>query len=212
MAEPRQYEREAAERGGDGGADPRPLQPASRGSGPLLERDYWALLDAPDLTPQAVASLVAQRFAELAPPALVRFHRRGGDGELRVGDELALKVVGAGEYGVRVVHRNAISITLATLEGHPEAGRITFGAYRHRSGGVIFHIRSRARSASRAGYLGFLLAGDPMQTNTWTDFVNRVAATAGRGVVGVVHVEKRTADEEPGDAAMDAPTFLAVAD
>ena len=57
------------------------------------------------------------------------------------------------------------------LTGHPEAGRITFGAYRTVDGDVVFHIRSRACSSSLFNYLGFLVGGDPMQTATWTDFV-----------------------------------------
>lgn len=191
-------------RTGSGG----PLQPATAGSGPLLERDYWAVIAGEDLDPKAVVSLVARRFAEFAPPSLVRFHRHGGDEELEVGEELTVNIVGAGACGVRVIHRDEGSLTIGTLKGHPEAGRITFGAYRHRSGEVLFHIRSRARSDSRFGRLGFLFAGDPMQTGTWADFVNNVAATAGAGVDGMIHVEKRHVTDEPGDEAMNGPTFI----
>jgi hypothetical protein len=60
--------------------------------------------------------------------------------------------------------------------------------------------------------VGFLFAGDAMQTTTWTDFINRVAATAGSGVVARVHVEKRRAEVEPGDVACDRPTFIARGD
>jgi hypothetical protein len=114
-----------------------------------------------------------------------------------------------------VVHTCPCSITLATLEGHPEAGRITFGAYRDAHGRVVFHIRSRARSSSLFSYLGFLLGGNPMQTATWTDFVNNVATTCGNGVVGPVHATTRVLapdEREPGDETMDCPTFVAEGD
>ena len=99
--------------------------------------------------------------------------------------------------------------------GHPEAGRITFGSYRNDAGDVIFHIRSRARSSSIFTYVGFLVGGDPMQTESWTVFVNNVAVACGTGVEGEVHAETRVVPKEewePADESMDAPTFVALAD
>jgi hypothetical protein len=184
------------------------IQLQRSGYGPLLERDHWAVIDAAAPGPAELIDTLVERFAELAPPDLVRFRSRGA-GPLAVGDELAVRITGTGEFGVRVVHRDSQSFTLATLAGHPEAGRITFGAYHNTRGGLVFHIRSRARVSSRLRFLGFLLAGDPMQTNTWTDFVNRVAGTFGRGVLGRVHAEKREVEAEPGDESADRPTFIA---
>ena len=185
------------------------LQPESDGSGPLLERDYWAVLEGEDLTPQSLAAMLATQFSDFAPPELVRFHRKHGSGELQVGDELEVDIRMAGDFDVRVIHRDENSLTIGTLEGHPEAGRITFGAYPNDRGDIVFHIRSRARAGSRKKFFGFLFAGDPMQTNTWSDFINRVAATAGAAIVGAVHAEKRKVEVEPGDRRMDRPTFIA---
>jgi hypothetical protein len=68
-------------------------------------------------------------------------HHAGGGkpGTLEVGDELDIHIRLAGDARVRVVHTCPCSITLATLEGHPEAWRITFGAYRDANGHVVFH-------------------------------------------------------------------------
>ena len=184
----------------------KPQLPAD-GSGPLLERDYWAVIEA-DVGPRELADRVAADFEAYPPPALVRFRRRE-DRPLEEGAEMDVEIFGAGTFGVRVVHRDANSLTLATLLGHPEAGRITFGAYRHRRGGVVFHIRSRARASSRHRYLGFLVGGDPMQTTTWSDFIDRLAAALGGTVRGAIHVEKRRVGEERGDRRVDAPTFIA---
>jgi len=186
---------------------------ASEGSGPLLQRDYWAVIANCRLTPNGVADLVATDFCSLAPEDLVRFSHCGPppQGPLEVGDELDVAIRLAGECRVRVLHKNANSITLGTLKGHPEAGRITFGAYRNPLGDVIFHIRSRARSSSPARYAGFVAAGEPMQTSTWTDFVNQLANRAGDGVLGAVHVETSEIDEEPDEPeTLCSPTFLAV--
>jgi len=193
------------------------LQPASAGAGPLVQRDYWAVIRESRCPPSAVVRLVASRFPELPPPDVVVFerHQAGNPGALEVGDELDIRIRLAGPARVRVVHMCKCSITLATLKGHPEAGRITFGSYRAADGNVVFHIRSRARSRSLFTYLGFLVSGDPMQTTTWTDFVNNVAVTCGDGVAGSVHAETRTLDPhelEPGDETMDCPTFVADSD
>lgn len=191
------------------------LQLSSQGAGPLLERDYWAVLREPRVGPAGVVDIVARHFEDFGPPSLARFRRRDeNDGEdgLRPGDELTVDIRMAGSFGVRVVHRDSNSLTLGTLDGHPEAGRITFGAYRNLRGDVVFHIRSRARAKSRTRLAGFLFAGDPMQTSTWGDFINRVAISVGDGVIGAVHVEKRSVDDEPGDRTMDAPTYRATGD
>jgi hypothetical protein len=192
------------------------LQSALQGYGPLLQRDYWAIIDSCRFRPSEVIALVTLRFIELPPPDLVAF-RLSGDPErpLETGDELDIHIRMAGACRVRVVHKDACSLTLATLEGHPEAGRITFGAYRNDRKDVIFHIRSRARSSSVSKYFGFLTGGDPMQTSTWTDFVNNVAITCGDGVVGWIHAETRELDAEEleaGDKALDRPTYIARGD
>lgn len=192
----------------------RHRQPSAGGAGPLLQRDYWAIIRDCRLRPSEVMRLVARRFPEFSPAEYAAFESAdGSDEELRVGDELSVRIRMAGTSRVRVLHRDRTSLTIGTLEGHPEAGRITFGAYRNDYGHVIFHIRSRARSRSERDAIGFQILGDPMQTNTWTDFVNRVAATVGAGVVGVIHTEKRRVRERPGDADSPvSPTFIARAD
>jgi len=160
---------------------------------------------------------VASQFHELPPGEVVLFTREqaGEPAALEVGDELDIRIRMAGEARVRVVHTCPCSLTLATLQGHPEAGRITFGAYRNPDRDVVFHIRSRARSRSLFTLMGFLVGGNPMQTTTWTDFVANVAATCGSGVKGDVHADTRRLSEDEAEAAdetMDAPTFIAEAD
>ncbi len=127
-----------------------------------------------------------------------------------MGDRLDVSIRMAGKFGVRVLHRNANSITLGTLTGHPEAGRTTFGAYRNANRDVVFHIRSRARSSSGARYVGFLAVGDAMQTNTWTDFIDRLASAVGKGVAGSTHVEVKTLEvDERDEEATAGPTYVA---
>lgn len=181
---------------------------ATTGHGPLLQRDYWAVIEDCTLRPSQFGAMLASRFAEFAPAELVEFaSARGREAALEVGDELVVRIRMATECGVRVLHANPNSLTLCTLRGHPEAGRITFGAYPDERGDVVFHIRSRARSSSAAHYAGFLALGEAMQTNTWTAFIDRVAHTVGRGVRGRIHIETRRLDVHEDDE--DQPTYVA---
>ena len=186
---------------------------AAAGVGQLIQRDYWAIVDDSRLRPNEVIGEVAARFWEFAPEDLVRFAPAGELGRrgLQVGDELEVDIRLAGSCAVRVVHRDACSLTLATLEGHPEAGRISFGAYRHEDGRVIFHIRSRARASTTAGLAGYRVVGEPMQTTTWTDFVERVAVAVGRGAADYVFEESQYDEDVDGDED-DGPTFIARGD
>lgn len=188
------------------------LQPASEGEGELLQRDYWAVLKDPKFDLHGVARELIEHFEHFAPPDLVRFKRGGGAGKaLARGDELEVHISPAGSFGVRVVDTNSLSLTLATDDGHPEAGRITFGVYPNDEGDIVFHIRSRARSGSKRFALGFLTAGEPMQTTTWTGYIDRLAAVVANGCRDVIHVETQKVDETEADRRVEGlePTFRA---
>lgn len=187
------------------------LTPASNGAGPLLQRDYWAVIEGCHLSAPEVTQLVRRRFEDFPPEPLVVFRRPGQeDRPLEVGDEMEIEIRMAGKTAVRVVHADDNSLTLATVEGHPEAGRITFGAYPNERGDVVFHIRSRARAGSTTHFAGFLALGEAMQTNTWTDFIDCLAHTIGEGVVGAIRADTQEVDEADADEAMDGPTFVAL--
>lgn len=189
------------------------LQPAASGRGVLFQRDYWGVVRGCRMSPSEVIDLVRRQFEDFSPPGIARFRRQAPDGvPLAAGDELSVDIRMAGRYVVRVTDCSPQCFTLATLQGHPEAGRITFGAYRNGRGDVIFHIRSRARSNTWKNYIRFLVGGDPMQTYTWTDFVDSVAHTVGEGVIGVIHAEMHVVDQKGEDDSMDLPTFWATGD
>jgi hypothetical protein len=186
------------------------LLPATRGAGPLLQRDYWGVFVGSALAPSEIMRHVKLHFCELPPASLVQFLAPTG---LHRTAELDIRILPAQSCRVRIMHEDAQSLTLATLEGHPEAGRITFGAYRNSAGDVIFHIRSRARSASLSQRVGFLAIGDAMQTNTWTDFINNVARGVGARIADVIHAETKEVEDSPeDDHPLESPTFVAAGD
>ena len=189
------------------------LLPPADGTGKLLKRDYWAIIGNCERGPREVARLVRERFWEFPPPELVQFTRADGSSKpLEVGDEMEVEIRMAGTFRVRILHVDDNSVTIGTVIGHPEAGRITFGAYRNPRGDVIFHIRSIARSGGRMQLLGFKALGEAMQTNTWTDFINRLSTCAGTGVLGEIIAETRECGDEEVDDDNTSPTFIARGD
>ena len=177
-------------------ASSAPTLPRSRACRPTSFRQPWA--------PARFCSAIT------GPCSLVRFVAPHGFQE---GSVVDIVITPGRQCGVCVINEDQQSITLATIAGHPEAGRITFGSYRNPAGDVLFHIRSRARSGTALQRLGFLLIGDAMQTTTWTDFINTVAVMAGTTISGAVHADTQQVDEEPeDDEPLRAPTYLAVGD
>jgi len=192
--------RDPKPRDGQAGAPQQQLTAARAGVGPFLQRDYFAGIERACARPSELMALVRRHFSSLAPEELAAFRCPHAGRELCVGDEIDIHIRAAGECRVRVTHADAQSLTLGTLEGHPEAGRITFGAYRDESGELIFHIRSRARSDSLLRLLGFVMAGEAMQTNTWTDFISRVAVLAGGSARAVSARMQAIEDDEEEEA------------
>ena len=183
---------------------------ATQGAGPLLQRDYWSILDDCALTPSEVIALVKEKFCTLPPAALVAFDAPDG---LGLDSVVNILIRPSQRCAVRIIHENAQSVTFGTLAGHPEAGRITFGAYRNANGSVIFHIRSRARSTNVLSRLGFLAIGDAVQTNTWTDFIRNTAALVGARIHDVIHADTTEVEELPeDDNPLQSPTFVAAGD
>lgn len=172
---------------------------AEQGVGQLLQRDYFAVIDGCRVSPTEVMEMVSRKFCDFSPAPSVRFARRNAThATLEVGDDLDVAIASAGNFRVRVVCKDPQTLTLATLTGHPEAGRITFGAYRNDDRDVVFHIRSRARSSKFWFALGYAALGEALQTSAWADFVWSVACTFGKGVLGVIHAHTEPVSSEAG--------------
>ncbi len=194
---------------------------AAQGAGPLLERDYSAVIDRATCQPEQIGYMIRARFEEFAPPETAVFERsrRGRKGKdkgksrevvkkppLEVGDELVIRIALRGRCKVRVVHTDERSLTLRTLKGHPEAGRITFGAGRDDRGRLTFRILSRTRASGLLNYLGYLVLGKQLQSRCWIRFIERVAEACGGTIVEPIRVRTRKVCECAEDRPeSDAP-------
>jgi hypothetical protein len=187
----------------------RPVQLAPEGVGPLLQRDFVAIIEGSPLTPEQAALKLRCELPLYAPDALCTFKRSGNEGDpLEIGDTMHVRLKGSGAAAVTVSHVDALSLTLRTMEGHIEAGRNTFGFYRDGEGRLVCRVRSRARVRDFPRMIAYWLGGRANQSAIWTYFLNRVAHACGGKVVGQV----REGTEEVVDSRLDAgeadgPTF-----
>lgn len=168
-------------------------QPANTGSGPLLERRYCIDIVRPRYAAAELMQQIQCDVAHFSPDLLADFEKTAGENHhLAVGDEFSIKILGPWNGQVRVTDVTPTSFELATLDGHPEAGRIRFGLLPHpdRADALRFEIRSWARS--RDGLVAFMYdkvgAGKRVQEQTWRIFCERVAAASGGAAFGGVQV------------------------
>ncbi len=166
----------------------RNAQRAWSGVGPLMHRRY--LVDIPrsslrtDVGRDDLMRAIKRQIASLSPAALAAFRKSAGrTGEMRVGDEYVITMLGPWNGSVRVVDVARDSFTLITLKGHPESGHITFRVRERgaQGGSLRVSIDSWARSRDATVDLAYakLGIGKYMQAEVWVTFLHRVCTLAG---------------------------------
>ena len=185
------------------------VQTADEGRGPLFQRDYVGIIEGSHWLPERVMEMVRTDFPLFSPEAFSSFCRCGDPSQpIQVGEEMEVNIKGTGCHQVVAVCVEPRSLTLRTIEGHPEAGRITFGCYHDEQGRLVFRIRSRARISNLVRLAGYYLMGRGGQTKIWTHFIERVAEGAGGRILGEIEVTTNHVEEMPADRGeLDTPTF-----
>lgn len=182
------------------------LQTRHGGTGPIFHRQYEVELPGVALGAATVVKILQRNFSQLAPSILARFEKTNGlDDHFRVGDEYEITMLGPWNGTVRVLELTPTSFTLATLDGHPEAGHITFSAASQLNGPTHARIESWARARDTVVQAAYdtLGVGKQVQTEAWVTFLHRLAR-----LVGVQETpEVRITDEEipgPSQSGADA--------
>jgi len=170
-------------------------QPVTEGVGPLLHRCYSADIVNTSMAPDKLIELVADRLNQVSPEMAVFRKTRGTEGGMREGEEFVVRMPGPWDGPVRVVHRDATSFRLATLDGHLEAGQIEFRAFRA-GDGLRFQIESWARAGDRLSDLMYnkLRLAKEIQLNMWTHFCIRAATLADGRLQSGVTIRTRWVD------------------
>lgn len=182
------------------------VQRPAEGAGPRFHRRYHVDIAECALTPEALIERVGREIHAFSPGEIARFEKTlGEEGRLALGDEFVVHISSPWNGPVRVIEAEPTSFTLATLEGHLEAGQIRFSAVPHPTvpGAVRFVIESWARSADGVVDFAYDVLGlaQKAQEAMWTFFCERVAEAAGGRRIGEIEV---LTEREAGDADRDA--------
>jgi uncharacterized protein (UPF0548 family) len=176
------------------------LQHHDVGFGPLFHRRYRTRIREAKLTADELIERVAADPNSASPTefaSFIKFH--GESGQMRVGDEYRVRMAGPWDGPVRVVDRTSRSFSLATLDGHLEAGQIRFSA-EPQNGMVVFEIESWARSSGRVVHLLYdrLRIAKEVQLHMWTSMLQRIAEVAGGRVTAGIDIETRRVAQSAG--------------
>lgn len=160
------------------------LQRVADGVGPLFHRRYWIEVAGAELGPTELMTRLLEDVNQAAPATIGRFEDASGQpvGALRVGTECRVHLPGPWAAPVRVVDVQAAAFTLATLNGHIEAGEITFRALRPSGSTLLrFEIESWARSSAALLHVLYdvVPVARELQVVMWSRMCRNVAKLAG---------------------------------
>lgn len=177
------------------------LQLPSDGVGTLFRRRYSILINQPRIGDRELMDKIKADFHELSPSLLADFKKVKGDPtQMQLGDEYDIAMLGPWNGGVRVTENTDTSFTFVTLEGHPEAGQITFALSRQDvpPGMLRFEINSWARSRDMIVSLAYehIGIGKEVQKNVWVTFCENVAEASGGVPAGEAEVSTEERDSE----------------
>ncbi len=169
-----------------------PLQLPIDGHGPVFQRCYRADIADPASSASTLMRQIMLNLPDFSPDALAAFTKAEDRREMQVGDEYDIKILGPWNGSVRVIEVKPTTFALATLEGHPEAGQISFQLNPHPTlaNTLRFEIQSWARSRDALVQLTYqhLKLGQEAQTSTWVTFCERVVAASGGTLSGEIEV------------------------
>lgn len=137
----------------------RPLQPKSKGEGPIYHRQYSIEIKNFKIHPKEVMKKLKLDINRFCPPLFVRFEKiKGLKKKFKVGDEFLAKLIGPWNSPTRVVKSNTLGFKMATIEGSMEAGHVQMYIFQ-KGKKWYFEVESLARS--RDGLISFLYDHTP---------------------------------------------------
>ncbi|MEA2154877.1 MAG: hypothetical protein QOE11_1017 [Solirubrobacteraceae bacterium] len=181
------------------GTDDTDMQGVEAGYGPLMHRSYVARVREAKLAAADVIERFACRPNCASPTALATFVKvKGEEGEMHVGDEFTVRMPGPWDGPVRAVEVGPTHFSFVTLDGHLEAGRITFEARDLAPGCLEVSIEAWARGGDRVSNLLFdrLRVNKEVQLHMWTSVLERLIKLSGGRRDELFHITTVRVDEQ----------------
>jgi hypothetical protein len=174
------------------------MQRIEDGHGPLMHRCYVGRVREAELSARELIGTFGAEPNCATPRALASFVKlRGEEGELRAGDEFTVRIPGPWDGPVRAVEVDDAAFTLATLDGHLEAGRIRFSARNLGSRRLEIRIEAWARGGDAVSNLLFdrVPVNKEVQLHMWISVLERLIELSGGRRDGLLDITTRRVDE-----------------
>jgi pyruvate/2-oxoglutarate dehydrogenase complex dihydrolipoamide dehydrogenase (E3) component/anti-anti-sigma regulatory factor len=161
------------------------------GFGQLWEKIFRLHVADPVITPEQTVAALKENFPRFQPSFNRFFASPAGiqPGEIVLIDSSTPG--GPVSTGVMVVYADERSFTFITPQGHPEAGLVSFSAYRLH-GTTVVQILGLARAGDPVYEGAFRLIGSKVQGKIWTHVLRSLAIHL--GVPSHISVEQRCVD------------------
>lgn len=171
-----------------------PEQLPSEGVGPLVHKRYWADIDQSFHRAAALRDVFRRNIAQALPFEIGR--ESGPITNLKKNMTFSVTLPLRGTVPMRVEEVTPQRIVVATVEGHPLSGLVTFN-FLERGNQVRFEVEVFARGADTVDALLMAVMADFLQDVNWQAVVNRVVQlSGGRAPAGVQTLVTTVDDEE----------------
>ncbi|MGO9736859.1 MAG: FAD-dependent oxidoreductase [Desulfomonilaceae bacterium] len=148
------------------------------GFGQLWQKTYRLYINSPNISPEHVVEALKQNFPSFQPSFNHFFPSAAGikPGEIVLIDSIT--PVGPVSTGVMILYADDLSFTFCTPQGHPEAGWVTFSAFKV-DGATVVQVYGLTRSNDPIFEATFHLVGSKIQIRIWTHVLKSLAAFLG---------------------------------
>lgn len=172
----------------------QPEQLPEEGVGSLERKRFWGDIAGSTMSAESLLDELRRRFSEITPWTMDLETPEGTPRGMDEGETVTMELPLRGRIQVRVVEVAPGRITLVTLRGHPLAGVVRF-LCEPRADLVRFEVQVYDRSGSMADWLAMHTVGSQVQSSTWMELVENVAAASGGRLVGEVESEQDVLDD-----------------
>ncbi|MGC8603655.1 MAG: hypothetical protein ACP5VS_08215, partial [Desulfomonilaceae bacterium] len=148
------------------------------GFGQLWEKTYRLHIDDPSICPEQILDDLKKNFPSFQPPFNHFYPSSGG---IKPGEIVLIDSITPGgpvSTGVMILYADELSFTFCTPQGHPEAGWVTFSAFKS-DGKTTVQIYGLTRSNDPIFETAFRLVGSKIQIKIWTHVLTSLAAYLG---------------------------------
>lgn len=149
-----------------------------QGFGQLWEKTYKLHLIDVKLSPEQIIEIMKTNFPGFQPSQNRFYPSEKG---IKPGEIILINASTPGGQiatGVLVLYADEHSFTFITPQGHPEAGWVTFTAFRE-NGSTMMQIQGLARASDPVYEVAFRLAGSSLQQQIWTHVLESLAKHVG---------------------------------